>query len=128
LEPDINDHLRALHHDGVRRVAVVPIGFISDHMEVVFDLDTEAAATARELGVAFVRASTAGLHPSFVTALVDLLAERAKAARGEPYRPAVIPAPIPGGAAGWLECPAHCCPNLRAPDRAALCQTPAGQR
>ena len=53
LEPDVNDHLRKLDADGVGAVVVVPIGFVSDHMEVIFDLDTEAAATAAELGLRF---------------------------------------------------------------------------
>ena len=69
-------------------MVLVPIGFISDHMEVIFDLDTEAAATAAELGLACERAATAGVHPAFVAGLVDLMLERAAAARGEnPDRP-----------------------------------------
>ena len=52
LEPDVNDHLRTLHAEGVGAVVLVPIGFVSDHMEVIFDLDTEALATAAELGPA----------------------------------------------------------------------------
>ena len=120
LEPDINDHLRQLAMQGVKAVVAVPIGFVSDHMEVVFDLDTEAAATAEECGIAFARASTAGDHPSFVRGLVDLMVERAAAARGEkPPRPAVGPAPV-----GWYECQTDCCPNLREPGRPALCQAP----
>jgi ferrochelatase len=121
LEPDINDHLRQLAGRGVQAVVVVPIGFVSDHMEVVFDLDTEAAATAEESGMAFARASTAGDHPAFVSGLVDLMVERATAARGEePERPIVGSAPV-----GWYECPVDCCPNLREPDRPALCQAPS---
>jgi protoporphyrin/coproporphyrin ferrochelatase len=118
LEPDINDHLRQLAGRGVKAVIVVPIGFVSDHMEVVFDLDTEAAATAQECGMAFARASTAGDHPAFVSGLVDLMVERATAARGEqPERSVLGSAPI-----GWYECRADCCPNLREPGRPALCQ------
>jgi ferrochelatase len=121
LEPDINDHLRQLAGHGVKAVVVVPIGFISDHMEVVFDLDTEAATTAEECGMAFARASTAGDHPAFVSGLVDLMLERAAAARGEePERPIVGSAPV-----GWYECRVDCCPNLREPGRPALCQTPS---
>jgi ferrochelatase len=121
LEPDINDHLRQLAGRGAKAVVVVPIGFVSDHMEVVFDLDTEAAATAEECGVAFARASTAGDHPAFVSGLVDLMVERAAAARGEePERPIVGSAPV-----GWYECRADCCPNLREPGRPAVCQTPS---
>ena len=59
---------------------LVPIGFVSDHMEVIYDLDTEAAATARELGLPFARAATAGTDPAFVAALVDLIVERARGA------------------------------------------------
>jgi protoporphyrin/coproporphyrin ferrochelatase len=121
LEPDINDHLRKLAANGVNAVVVVPIGFVSDHMEVVFDLDTEAAATAQEGGIAFARAGTAGEHPAFVRGLVDLMVERAAAARGEkPERPALGSAPV-----GWYECQSDCCPNLREPGRPALCEPPS---
>jgi protoporphyrin/coproporphyrin ferrochelatase len=99
-------------------VVVVPIGFVSDHMEVIFDLDTEAAATAEESGMAFARAGTAGDHPAFVSGLVDLMVERAAAARGEePVRPV-----LGSAAVGWDECRADCCPNMREPGRPALCQ------
>ena len=97
---------------------VVPIGFVSDHMEVIYDLDTEAAATAAEVGLPFARAATAGVHPAFVAGLVDLMAERAQAARGgQPDRPVVG-----GGPVGWYECQPDCCRNLREPGRPALCQ------
>jgi protoporphyrin/coproporphyrin ferrochelatase len=119
LEPDINDHLRHLAGRGVSAVVVVPIGFVSDHMEVIFDLDTEAAATAEQGGMAFARAGTAGDHPAFVSGLVDLMVERAAAARGEePTRPV-----LGSAAVGWYECRADCCPNLREPGRQTLCQT-----
>jgi ferrochelatase len=118
LDPDVNDHLRKLDAEGVGAVVVVPIGFISDHMEVIFDLDTEAAATAEELGMGFVRAATAGDHPAFVGGLVDLMLERAAARRGEePARPVVD-----GGVVGWYECQPDCCQNAREPGRGALCQ------
>ena len=116
LEPDVNDHLRALHAAGVPGVVVVPIGFVSDHMEVVYDLDTEARETAEELGLPFVRAATVGTDPRFVAGLVDLVLERAALARGEsPDQPA-------SGALGpsWAVCPVGCCRNLRA-DRPAAC-------
>ncbi|TDC45221.1 ferrochelatase [Actinomadura sp. KC345] len=67
LEPQITDHLSDLHGKGVRAVAVVPIGFVSDHMEVKFDLDVEAADLAAELGIAFTRAGTPGTDPRFAT-------------------------------------------------------------
>ncbi|HEY6813073.1 MAG TPA: ferrochelatase [Propionibacteriaceae bacterium] len=117
LEPDVNDHLRQLAARGVPAVVVVPIGFISDHMEVVFDLDTEAAATAGECGIAFARAATAGDHPAFVSGLVDLMLERAAAARGEEPEKSVVGA----ATVGWYECRLDCCPNLRRPNRPALC-------
>jgi len=116
LEPDINDHLAALHTQGVPAVVVVPIGFISDHMEVVFDLDTEAAQTAAELGLAFVRVPTVGTDPRFVAGLVDLLLERAAVARGE-----TVARPAMGGLGPSHDvCPAGCCRNLRG-DKPAAC-------
>jgi ferrochelatase len=81
LEPDVNDHLTALASDGVEAVVLSPIGFISDHMEVAFDLDTEALATAAELGLVAVRADTVGTREPFVRGLVDLVLERAALAR-----------------------------------------------
>lgn len=67
LEPQITDHLTKLHGEGVRAVAVVPIGFVSDHMEVKYDLDVEAADLAAELGIAFARVATPGTDPRFAT-------------------------------------------------------------
>ncbi len=118
LEPDVNDHLKHLAADGIGSVVLVPIGFISDHMEVLYDLDTEAAETAQSLGLGFARAGTAGTHSAFVTGLADLATERAAAARGEKIEPAVIP----GAEVGAYMCPADCCLNLAQPDRPALCQ------
>ena len=66
LEPDILSHLRKLHAEGHKDVVVCPIGFCSDHMEVLYDLDTEAAALCDELGMKMARAATAGSHPLFV--------------------------------------------------------------
>ena len=118
LEPDVNDHLRALHSEGVGAVVLVPIGFISDHMEVIYDLDTEALATAAELGLPCERAATAGVHPAFVAGLVDLMLERAAAARGrEPG-----PAGRRGRAGRVVRVLPGCCPNLREPGRPALVQ------
>jgi protoporphyrin/coproporphyrin ferrochelatase len=70
LEPDIGDYIR---HTQSKRLVVVPIGFLSDHMEVIYDLDLEAAALARERGIEFVRAGTAGTHPRFVAGLIDIV-------------------------------------------------------
>jgi ferrochelatase len=76
LEPDIVDHLRALAKEGARDVVVAPIGFLSDHMEVVYDLDLEAKARALELGLNMVRAATVGTHPRFVAMIRELIVER----------------------------------------------------
>ncbi len=83
LEPDVNDHLESLAAAGVRKVVIAPIGFISDHMEVAFDLDVEAMETAAELGVQAARAATVGVREAFVSGLVDMVLERAARERGE---------------------------------------------
>jgi len=116
LEPDINDHLATLHGNGVPAVVLVPIGFVSDHMEVIYDLDTEARATAAELGMACERAATAGVDPRFVSMVRDLLLERAAVERGEDVDRLVVGALPPT----WDACAASCCVNLRGP-RPALC-------
>nr|MCW2727393.1 ferrochelatase [Aeromicrobium sp.] len=109
LEPDINDHLRELRRQGVESVVVVPIGFVSDHMEVIYDLDTEAKVTADELGLHFQRVDTPGAHPDFVAMVRGLLLERAAAERGEPVdRPALGDLP-----AYHDLCPVDCCLNPR---------------
>jgi ferrochelatase len=77
LEPDVCQHIRQLHDSGVTDVVLAPIGFLSDHMEVVYDLDTEAAKLCRELGVNLSRAGTVGIHPAFVSMLREMIAERA---------------------------------------------------
>ena len=76
LEPDIVDHLHALAAEGVRDVVVAPIGFLSDHIEVLYDLDFEAKGRAVELGLNLVRAATVGTHPRFVTMIRELVEER----------------------------------------------------
>jgi protoporphyrin/coproporphyrin ferrochelatase len=76
LEPDINDLLTERAAAGSRAVVAVPIGFVSDHMEVKFDLDVEAAQTARQLGLEFARAATPGTDPRFVSMITDLVCER----------------------------------------------------
>lgn len=76
LEPDICDRLNELAKGGTRAVVVVPIGFVSDHMEVVYDLDTEAAAKADELGLAVARSATVGFDPRFVAMIRELVLER----------------------------------------------------
>ena len=76
LEPDILDHLDAIAKRGVKDVVIAPIGFVSDHLEVLFDLDVEAAETAAALGLNLVRASSAGTHPAFVAMIRELIEER----------------------------------------------------
>ena len=75
LAPDILDHLDALHAVGTPAVVVAPVGFVSDHVEVVWDLDTEARERAAELGMGFARAATAGPDPRFADMVVELVAE-----------------------------------------------------
>jgi len=117
LEPDVNDALRALAFEGVRTAVVAPIGFVSDHMEVRFDLDTEAAQTAATVGLEMVRVPTVGVDPEFVSGLVDLAFERAAEARS--HVPVVGPS-WPGNEVFPPVCRPGCCPNLRAA-RPALC-------
>lgn len=115
LEPDVNDHLRGLAGRGAPGVVVAPIGFISDHMEVRFDLDTEAAQTAAELGLPYARAATVGTDPRFVRQLVDLVVERDLAEAGRE-----VPRPALGGWGPSHDvCPVGCCPDLRGPRPAA---------
>jgi ferrochelatase len=73
LAPDICDYLREQHAAGVRSVIICPIGFISDHMEVHYDLDTEARALCDQLGMKMVRAGTVGAHPRLVSMVCDML-------------------------------------------------------
>jgi ferrochelatase len=116
LEPDVGQRIAELAAAGTKAVVVVPIGFIADHMEVVYDLDTEARGAAEEAGVAFVRAATAWTDPRFVGVVRDLLVERAAAERREdPSRQAL-------GDLGpsWDVCPPGCCANPRQ-ERPALC-------
>jgi ferrochelatase len=73
LAPDICDYLREQHAKGVRSVIICPIGFISNHMEVLYDLDTEARALCDELGMKMVRAGTAGAHPKLISMICDMV-------------------------------------------------------
>ena len=121
LEPDVNDHLEALHAEGVTAAVLIPIGFVSDHMEVIYDLDTEAVATAGRLGMAVRRSATAGTHPSFIAGLIDLITERAAAERGTPREKLAV-----GGLGStWDRCTPGCCATQTA--RGALCGTVDGQ-
>jgi len=104
LGPDIGDYLRELHAGGVREVVIAPIGFISDHLEVLYDLDTEARALCEELGMTLVRAATVGNHPAFVSMIAELARER----MGEAERRWV------GGlGASGDECQPECCAGPR---------------
>lgn len=109
LEPDVNDALRSLAAEGTRAVIVMPIGFLSDHVEVQYDLDDEAMETARSLGMTMKRGATVGCHPRFVAMLRKLIEERMGLRAG---REAVGRYP-----ANHDECPMNCC--LAAPRPAA---------
>jgi len=102
LGPDICDAVRELHAAGDRRLVIAPVGFISDHMEVLYDLDTEAATLCKELGVDMVRAATVGTAPEFVGMIRDLIAERSGVLPG---REAIGRLP-----ASHDVCPLDCCP------------------
>ncbi len=108
LEPDVGDYLRsvAASEPGLP-IVVVPIGFISDHMEVLYDLDTEARELCGELGMPMVRAATAGTHPAFVGMIRDLIVERLS---GAAEKPALGNFP-----ASHDVCPEGCCPSGRPP-------------
>ncbi|MFT4108116.1 ferrochelatase [Propionicimonas sp.] len=84
LEPDVNDALREFAAAGTTDVVLVPIGFISDHMEVIWDLDTQARETAAELGVRLIRTPTVGTHPGFVADLARRIADELRAGSPEP--------------------------------------------
>ncbi len=76
LGPDVLDHLKTLHQQGVQNVLIAPLGFLSDHLEVLYDLDIEARRVATELGMKLVRAATVGTHPAFVEMIRLLICER----------------------------------------------------
>ncbi|MFI1016435.1 ferrochelatase [Streptomyces sp. NPDC020965] len=114
LEPDICDHLEELHAAGAPAAVMVPIGFVSDHMEVLYDLDTEAVARAAQLGLPVRRSATVGTDPRFIAAVRELVLERAESERG------VAPERCALGSLGPSHdlCPIGCCP-ARAPRPAA---------
>ncbi len=116
LEPDVNDRLREIAEQGGRAAVLVPVGFVSDHMEVIYDLDTEAAETAEEVGLAVRRAATPGDDPRFVAVVRDLLTERAAVERGEDVARSSV------GETGpmWDRCPVGCCVAAGS-ERPALC-------
>ncbi len=104
LEPDVNDALRERSVSGKRAAVIVPIGFVSDHVEVVWDLDHEARETCDALGMRMIRVATPGTQPAFVSAIADLVQERRSGA------PALAESPL----GPWPAlCAAGCCANLR---------------
>ena len=114
LEPDINDAIEELPAAGRKAIVIVPLGFVSDHMEVLWDLDNEALETAEQHGLAAVRVPTPGTHPAYVAGLVDLVLERVN---GTPLaeRPAVTEL------GPWYDvCRPGCCENVRLGFRPAL--------
>ena len=126
LEPDVSEHLEQLAVDGATGAVLVPIGFVCDHMEVVYDLDVLARETATRIGLPMARAATPGTDPRFVAMVADLVRERvddaaaagdpaaATGAPGAPGAPPVRQALSPLGP--WRDvCLAGCCPNPRGP-------------
>jgi ferrochelatase len=117
LEPDILDELDRLHEFGVRDVVVVPIGFISDHLEVLFDLDVEAQERASELGMTMIRVPAIGTDPAFVAMIRELIEERLQE---NPVRRSL-------GALGPSHdvCPLNCCQLGKRRSDAPLKREPA---
>jgi ferrochelatase len=113
LEPDVNDRLEELAAESVAGVVLCPVGFVSDHMEVLYDLDTEALATCERLGIPARRSATAGTDPRFVGAVRELLLERAAVERGEAVQRPAIGEPM------WDRCAVGCCAGRT--ERPALC-------
>lgn len=108
LEPDVCDVIGELPGRDIEAVVIVPLGFVSDHMEVLWDLDTEAMEAAEEAGIRAVRTPTPGVDPAFVSGLVDLVVERRE---GTPAaeRPHVT------DLGPWFDvCRPACCENIRA--------------
>jgi ferrochelatase len=105
LAPDVIDHLEALHAQGVPGVVVAPIGFVSDHLEVVWDLDHETRQCAAALGMNFVRAATPGTDPRFAEMVAELVAEQALSAPAR--RCSQVPAA--GQGSNGSPCAPDCC-------------------
>jgi len=139
LEPDVNDAIRDLAVQGVRAVVLVPIGFVSDHLEVLWDLDEEAVETASGLGLHVERVATPGVDQAFVAGLVDLVAQRCAVVaptageRGAPLvaapfaalRPTSLDAPSLCAIGRWEDsCLPGCCANPRAPRPVAASAVP----
>ncbi|ALS57112.1 ferrochelatase [Rathayibacter toxicus] len=114
LEPDINDAIAELPARGRRALLIVPLGFVSDHMEVMWDLDNEAMETSEEHGLVALRVATPGTDPAYVSGLVDLVLERVNGTPAE-ERPALT------ALGPWYDvCRPGCCENIRAGFKPAL--------
>ncbi len=107
LEPDVCDRIRALHTAGTDRVIVAPVGFISDHMEVLYDLDTEARQACHSLGMRMERAATVGTAPAFVSMIRELISER--------HSEATTRLALGNLPASHDICPLDCCPAPQRP-------------
>jgi protoporphyrin/coproporphyrin ferrochelatase len=105
LEPDVRDHLAELAKSGTLAVVVIPVGFVTDHMEVRHDLDLEAAAAADVMGLAFARAATPGTDPRFAAMITALVRER--------LAPGAAPAALGTLGAPSDTCPSECCGGSR---------------
>ncbi|WP_138315068.1 ferrochelatase [Rhodoluna limnophila] len=104
LEPDVNDAINAAADAGTKGVIIVPIGFVSDHVEVIWDLDNEAKETAEERELKFARVVTSGVAPEFVDGIADLILERQAGAEKKAL----------SKLGPWVDaCAVGCCPNLR---------------
>ena len=109
LTPDIDQRIHELAEQGTQELLVHPLGFVADHMEVLFDLDTQSAAAAKEAGVKMVRTPTVGTHPRFVSMLVDLVEEAAGLRADRPSLSKSGPRPD--------KCNPQCCPAPTRPGR-----------
>ena len=87
LEPDVCDYLRAAHAEGLKAAVLCPVGFLADHIEVLYDLDTEAASVAREIGLPIARAQAVNAHPRFLDMMADVVGQTIKRyERGRPLQ------------------------------------------
>ncbi|GGG50172.1 ferrochelatase [Kocuria dechangensis] len=124
LEPDVNDAVEELAGRGVAGVVIVPLGFVSDHMEVMWDLDTEALQTCERLGLPAVRTPTAGTHPAFVKGLADLVEQRLAGPDAPPRRSTCAQGT-------WFDdCAPDCCVKVlrgATGPRPTIAQRPAGE-
>lgn len=110
LGPDVGDYLRDIRQRGeVQDVVIAPIGFLSDHMEVLYDLDTEARQLCQDIGLNMVRAATVGTHPEFIVMIRELIQERLLPGSERPALGTMGPS--------HDVCPADCCPAPRSLDR-----------